>query len=36
MPMPNSKVIKIAVAGAIIAIAVDYFLRPTLNKELGL
>lgn len=32
----NKKVVKIAIAGAVFAVAVDYFLRPSVNKTLGL
>lgn len=32
----NRKVVKIAIAGAVFAVAVDYFLRPSVNKTLGL
>lgn len=32
----NSKLVKIAVFGAISAIAIDYFFKPTLGKTMGL
>lgn len=32
----NKKVWKLAVAGAITAVAVNYFLQPSVNKTLGL
>lgn len=32
----NEKVLKLAVSGAIFAVAIDYFLKPTVNKKLGL
>lgn len=32
----NKKVVKIAAAGAIFAVAMDYFLRPSVNKTLGI
>jgi hypothetical protein len=32
----NRKVVRIAIAGAIFAVAVDYFLQPSVNKTLGL
>lgn len=28
------KVVRIAIAGAIFAVALDYFLKPTVNKSL--
>jgi hypothetical protein len=31
----NRKVVRIAIAGAIFAVAVDYFLQPSVNKTLG-
>lgn len=34
--MMNRKVVRLAVAGAIFAVAIDYFLTPTVNKSLGL
>lgn len=32
----NSRIVKIAVAGAIFAVAVDYFLKPAVNSTLKL
>jgi hypothetical protein len=32
----NRKVVRLAIAGAIFAVAVDYFLQPAVNKTLGL
>jgi hypothetical protein len=32
----NKKVVKLAVAGAVFAVAIDYFLKPSVNKTLGL
>lgn len=29
-------VFKLAVAGAVFAVAMDYFLKPTINKTIGL
>jgi hypothetical protein len=29
------KVVRLAIAGAVFAIAVDYFLKPTVSKTLG-
>jgi hypothetical protein len=34
--MPSEKVVKIALSGAILAVAVDYFIRPTMSAKLGL
>lgn len=31
---PNKKLIKIAVAGALIAVAMDYFIKPSISKTL--
>jgi hypothetical protein len=32
----NKKVLKLAAAGAIFAVAMDYFLKPSVHKTLGL
>ena len=32
----NSKLVKLAIAGAITTVALDYFLKPSVNKTLGL
>lgn len=32
----NSKVVKLAVFGAVMAVAVDYFLKPSVSKTIGL
>jgi hypothetical protein len=32
----NSKLWKLALAGAITTVAIDYFLKPTVNKNLGI
>lgn len=33
--MTIPKIARIAIAGAILAVALDYFLRPTVSKTLG-
>jgi hypothetical protein len=32
----NPKVVKLMVAGAISALAIDYFFKPSLNRTLGI
>lgn len=34
--MNSPKWVRIAVYGAVLAVALDYFLKPTMNKTLGL
>lgn len=34
--MLNNKIVKLAIAGAITTVALDYFLKPSVNKTLGL
>lgn len=32
----NKKIVKIAIVGAVLAVAVDYFLKPSLQGTVGL
>jgi hypothetical protein len=34
--MTNNKVVKIAIAGAVFAVAMDYFLKPNVHRALKL
>lgn len=34
--IPSKKLVKLAIAGAITTVAIDYFMKPSLHKTFGI